>query len=378
MLIYGERCASIRAREPDTDKILPLVQERKTVRPIFALKHHHIFAILYFLLAIIISSCLTLAPPQKQTIRKEEIEQKTSISQSKSVSWKSVKISKQKSPPNIIEPTKQAVSAENSANKSPEGMVLIPVGEFLMGSKPGSGDSDESPEHKVNLDAYYIDIHEVTNAQYYEFWIADGGVKSKHTPASYGSSFMIGDWPEVAETKPNYPVLGVTWYDASAYAKWAGKRLPTEAEWEKAARGTEAKVWPWGNDFNSELPVLGDADKNTVSSIHSNRRDGSDGFDNTTAPVGNYPTGASPYGLHDMSGNVWEWVADWYSEDYYASSPAENPVGPNTGKLKVVKGASWNHREYSQRCANRYYCYPDSWGNTLGFRCARTATGGWQ
>ena len=244
-----------------------------------------------------------------------------------------------------------------------------------MGSQMGEGDRDEAPQHEVHLDAYYIDKYEVTNAQYYQFWSADDGGKSKPTPASYGSSYMIGDWPEVAKTKPNYPVVGVTWYDASAYAAWAGKRLPTEAEWEKAARGTKARVWPWGDDFQSEIPIADGESEGTVSRVHCNRQDGDDGYDNTTAPVGSYPTGASLYGAHDMAGNVWEWVADWYEEGYYASSPAENPRGPKTGKLKVVKSGSWRNREHNQRCANRYWCYPYAWGNTLGFRCAKSVTG---
>jgi formylglycine-generating enzyme required for sulfatase activity len=328
---------------------------------------------LFFIVAIALTSCLTLSPPQEQERDGVEIEYTVSAPQGRLVIWKSVGVGKQ---PSTIATTEiaqndTALGTKNTSSKPPAEMVLIPAGDLPMGSKKGEGDGDENPQHKVHLDAYYIDIHEVTNAQYHQFWLADGGEKSKHTPASYGSSYKIGDWPEVAKTKPNYPVVGVTWYDANAYAKWSGKRLPTEAEWEKAARGTEARIWPWGNDFQSELPVPGDADQSLVSKIHSNRRDGGDGYDNTTAPVGNYSTGASPYGVHDMSGNVWEWVADWYNEDYYASSPAGNPEGPGEGRLKVVKGGSWNHRDHSQRCANRYYCYPDSWGNTLGFRCAR-------
>ena len=337
------------------------------------------FHALCFALSVSLTACLTLSPPQEQVKAGGEIEHTVSAPQSKLVIWKSARVSKQ---PSAIATTTEipqsAVSAEakSASQEPPAGMILIPAGEFLMGSKTGEGDGDENPQRKAHLDAYYIDIHEATNARYHEFWLADGGEKSKHTPASYGSSHMIGDWPEVAKTKPNYPVAGVTWYDASAYARWAGKRLPTEAEWEKAARGTEARTWPWGNDFQSELPVPGDTDQNSVSKIHSNRRDGGDCYDNTTAPVENYPTGASPYGVHDMAGNVWEWVADWYSEDYYASSLAENPEGPDAGKLKVVKGGSWNHRKHNQRCANRYYCYPDSWGNTLGFRCAKDVVNG--
>ena len=318
--------------------------------------------------SIALSSCLTLAPPQEQVGSEREIEQKISASQSKHVTWESVKVNKRVPPPNTVASPDQM---KNPSEEPPAGMVLIPAGEVLIGNKVGIGDSDESPQHKVYLDAYYMDVHEVTNAQYHQFWVADGGKKSKHTPASYGSSYMIGDWPQVAETKPNYPVVGVTWYDATAYAEWAGKRLPTEAEWEKAARGTDARAWPWGNDFDIEKPTSDIAGESSVSKVHANRRDGNDGYDNTTAPVASYPTGASPYGVHDMAGNVWEWVADWYGRDYYSNSPAKNPKGPNIGKLKMVRGGSWYHREHDQRCSNRYYSYPDSWGYTLGFRCAK-------
>jgi formylglycine-generating enzyme required for sulfatase activity len=328
---------------------------------------------LCLMFTVALSSCLRLSPMQEQTGSRDEKQQTVSPPQSKRVVWKSLKVGKQVSSIETSEPPQDIAPAQTGkASQSPD-MVLIPAGEFLMGSKVRQGDRDENPQHKVYLDAYYIDKHEVTNAQYHQFWLADGGEKSKHTPASYGSSYMIGDWPEVAKTKPNYPLVGITWYDARAYAEWAGKRLPTEAEWEKAARGTEAGVWPWGNEFQREITMTDGANQNPVRT-HSNRRDGNDGYDNTTAPVGSYPTGASPYGVHDMAGNVWEWVADWYNEDYYATGPAENPGGPDAGKLKVVKGGSWNHREHSQRCANRYYCYPDSWGNTLGFRCAKSVT----
>lgn len=332
-------------------------------------KIHFMICVLCFIISIALTSCLTLSQPQERVEVGGEIENTISAPQSKLVIWKSARATGQLS---TIEATKTPQNAASvEAGDTPVGMVLVPGSDFLMGSKKGQGDKDENPQHKVHLDAYFVDIHEVTNAKYHQFWLADGGEKSKHTPASYGSSYKIGDWPDVATTKPNYPVVGVTWYDASAYAKWAGKRLPTEAEWEKAARGTETRIWPWGNDFQAEIPVPGNADQNPVTKIHSNQRDGSDGYDNTTAPVANYPTGASLYGVYDMAGNVWEWVADWYSGDYYASSPAENPKGPDAGKMKVVKGGSWNHREHNQRCANRYYCYPDSWGNTLGFRCAK-------
>lgn len=310
---------------------------------------------------IILSSCLTISPPEEQIGKEVEIKQELFPTQSERVTWKSVRVNKSKAHSTSAQ-AKKTLEEPGAIDIRPTGMVLIPAGEFLRGSEKSDGDKDETPQHKIRLDVYYIDIYAVTNAQYYQFWIANGSEKSKHTPASYGSSYMIGDWPEVAETKPNYPVVGVTWYDAKAYTEWAGKRLPTEAEWEKAARGTDARIWPWSNDFH--LKING-------KFIHSNCQHGNDGYDSTTAPVDSYPTGVSPYGVYGMAGNIWEWVADWYEEDYYAHSPEENPKGPDRGKLKVARGGSWNTREYYQRCANRYYCYPDSWGNTLGFRCAK-------
>lgn len=311
-------------------------------------------------IAVTLLSCLSLSPPKGQVEKRKVIKRELSSIQRKRVIWRSVNVSKPLSvaEAEIVEPSQ----TKSTSDELLQGMVLIPAGEFLIGSAENEGDKDEHPQHLVYLDAYYIDKYEVTNTQYYQFWIADGGEKSKHTPASYGSSYLIGDWPEVAKTKPNCPVIGITWYDAQAYAEWASKRLPTEAEWEKAARGTEGRTWPWGDDFYIEIDG---------KNAHSNRWDGNDGYDNTTAPVGSYPTGVSSYGVYDMTGNVWEWVADWYDKDYYSHSPKNNPKGPDKGKLHVVRGGSWRNREYIHRCANRYYCYPDIWGNTLGFRCVK-------
>ena len=321
-----------------------------------------------------VSSCLSLTPPTQkiEKPKKENTKLNASSLAWKRVIWKNsdVAISRAQREQNAPGPGANEMGMQPSDSTRPtdkisdetQGMALIPAGEFLMGSKEGKGDKDEHPQHRVYLPAYYIDKYEVTNGQYYQFWLADGGEKSKHTPASYGSAYSIGDWPEVEKTKPNYPVVGVSWFDAQAYCQWAKKRLPTEAEWEKAARGTDGRTWPWGNDFNKNID-----DKNK----HSNRWDGDDGYDNTIAPVGAYPTGVSAYGIYDMAGNVWEWVVDWYDKDYYGKSPQNNPKGPDRGKLRVVRGGSWRNRENIQRCANRYYCYPGIWGNTLGFRCVK-------
>ncbi|MSS70723.1 MAG: formylglycine-generating enzyme family protein [Candidatus Latescibacteria bacterium] len=185
-----------------------------------------------------------------------------------------------------------------------------------MGS--AEGEKDEAPPHTVSLDAFAIDRTEVTNAAYALFWKADGGPESPHTPGNFEGRGAVR-WPEAARERPDHPVVGVTWFDAAAYCRWAGKRLPTEAEWEKAARGTDGRVWPWGNAFGG-----GD-------SARANVYNGDDGYVQSTAPVGRFPSGASPCGALDMAGNVWEWVADWYGSDAYGRSPRKNPKGVERG-----------------------------------------------
>lgn len=236
-------------------------------------------------------------------------------------------------------------------------LCLIPAGTFTMGSAEDL--PNEGPVHKIYLDAYYIGKTEVTNAEYYPFWVASGGTDSEHTPVSYGGEF--GTWPHIAETRPNYPVIGVAYDSAVAYAKWRGMRLPTEAEWEKAARGVKARRWPWGNTFMQRI-------KNTT--IHANvwKQSGTQ-----LQPVGTYPTGVSPYGAYDMAGNVWEWVADWYSETFYRRSPDRNPKGPAVGSRRVVKGGSWLNPEVLARCSTRIGQHPAIGTSFIGFRLAKDA-----
>ncbi|MFC1936691.1 formylglycine-generating enzyme family protein [Chloroflexota bacterium] len=219
-------------------------------------------------------------------------------------------------------------------------MVYVPEGAFEMGSE--EGDEDEKPVHTVYLDAYWIYQTEVTNEMY--ALCVQAGVCDAPGGSEYGDS-------EYAD----HPVARVSWYDAEAYCEWAGGRLPTEAEWEKAARGTEGNVYPWGDSWNSSL---------------ANSSEEGDGYSDTT-PVGTFPGGASPYGALDMAGNVWEWVADWYGEDYYQGSPDENPSGPSNGTYLVWRGGSWylNHR-IQLRAANRGYRAPYVADNDIGFRCA--------
>ena len=249
-----------------------------------------------------------------------------------------------------------AVEPQSTPVVVPKGMVYVPAGEFIMGSDPDvdpmTDELDELPQHKVFLDAYFIDKHEVSNADYTKFVEATG-----HRNSIF--------WDNPKFNHPDQPVVGVTWGDASAYAAWIGKRLPTEAEWEKAARGTDARIWPWGNEFD---PTKCNFDDEGKFDGHL------DGFA-MAAPVDSFEQGASPYGALNMTGNVAEWVADWFDMEYYAVSPAENPKGPPTSGMgkKSWRGASWFAGSEQMRCAFREYDDIVASGQILGFRCAKDA-----
>jgi formylglycine-generating enzyme required for sulfatase activity len=229
-----------------------------------------------------------------------------------------------------------------------EDMVFIPAGEFMMGCTPKDSkcDSDEKPYHKVYLDAYYIDRHEVTVAEYRK--CVEAG---KCTPPA------IGDYCNWGKTgRENHPVNCVDWYQADAYCRWAGKRLPTEAEWEKAARGTDGRIYPWGNEFDCKKSC------NSVSPCKNE----------STCAVGSHPDDKSPYGVMDMAGNVWEWVSDWYDENSYSSSPSGNPTGPSSGELRVLRGGAWWFKFQGHlRVSSRFKLGPQSWYVDGGFRCVR-------
>lgn len=250
------------------------------------------------------------------------------------------------------------VTADEKENK----MILVSAGTFTMGSAIRA--ADEKPAHKVFLDAFYISKYEVTNAEYYRFWLSlqdsNTGVEAveyKHTPENFTHLAHIGNWPERATKFPNHPVVGVSWHDAKAYAEWKGMRLPTEAEWEKAARGYSDRIWPWGNSMNP----------------NANTSEQNDGYVDSIAPVGSFPNGKSFFGAMDMAGNVWEWTADWYSDVYYTHSPNKNPMGPTVGSWRVLRGGSWIDK--LSRCSTtfRFYLYPSLKTSFVGFRVAKSA-----
>lgn len=220
-------------------------------------------------------------------------------------------------------------------------MVYVPAGEFLMGSagSDSEADRDETPQHVVYLDAFWIDRTEVTNDMYRQCVQAGGCTEPSHS-----RRYALDGYG-------NHPALGISWRQAFEYCAWAGRRLPTEAEWEKAARGTDSRLYPWGN----EAP---DASRLNFDHIV-----------NDTTEVGSYPSGASPFGALDMAGNVWEWTADGYDENYYSNSPRENPTGGTSVNQKVLRGGSWNTQAHNVRVTNRFWGYPDR-NDTDGFRCA--------
>lgn len=273
--------------------------------------------------------------------------------------------------------------SDTTAPLIPQDMVYVPYGSFTMGidketksggkkqtaydkrmSSPQSREAfhDEGPAHRVTLDAYLIDKYEVSNKDFGEFIKATG-----HSAPAY--------WDDPRLNHTDQPVVGVNWQDAKAYCEWKGKRLPTEAEWEKAARGPQGNVYPWGNEFDPQRTNYGK-------------------MQNATDPVTSHPEGASYYGAHHMAGNVFEWVADWYDPSYYAKVNGQeiaNPSGPEkaiwiggtgtyadrltVGEKRVIRGGSWIAPQGSLRSTHRFWNHPlnNSYGVGLGFRCAMTA-----
>lgn len=231
----------------------------------------------------------------------------------------------------------------SAQSDSYRGMVLIPSGDFIMGNDI-TNELGFSPAHKVKVDSFYMDKCEVTNRDYFKFCQETGHKRPE---------FWNTDIFESGEKYLDYPVVGINWYDAIKYAEWAGKRLPTEAEWEYAARGgLVGKDFPNGNEWTKEKA-----------------RQDSSGWKNLIEPVGKYePNG---FGLYDMSGNVWEWVSDRYSADYYEVSEISNPKGPEDGKDRVIRGGGWHS---GLTCKKVYYRQglPGHWCDfAVGFRCVK-------
>lgn len=286
----------------------------------------------------------------------------------------------------------------------PEDMILVPEGQFLMGSKKEDIErllsldknieverlENEMPQREIYLSAFLIDKYPVTNAQYKKF-IESGGYTQRTVWSDAGWQYILESNPSenngfegVLRGEPDCPVVNISWYEADAFARWAGKRLPTEAEWEKAARGADGRIYPWGNEFDKMRLNCAEAkiEKST--------------------PVTKYPTGQSVYGCFDMAGNVWEWVSDWYDSQYYRYAPDKDPQGPDVAEenpyfgrpeevgisiydlkpspagkalngCKVLRGGSWNGSGVVHiRCPNRDYDEPAYKNDTIGFRCARS------
>ncbi len=232
-----------------------------------------------------------------------------------------------------------------------DGMVMmyVPEGEFSMGTNYYD---NAAPVHTVYFDAYWIDQTEVTNSMY-EKCVSEGACKELWSNSSYTRALYYGNL-----TFDDYPVINVDWFQAQEYCHWAGRELPTEAQWEKAARGIDGRYFPWGNQ--QDIAILANCDV---------------GFYGDTKAVGSYPQGASPYGALDMAGNVWEWVLDWYGP--YSSGKVSNPQGPSTGQNRIVRGGSWTYDFYESRSdfrtpINPYYNGSSRWD--YGIRCSQSAS----
>ncbi len=292
----------------------------------------------------------------------------------------------------------------NEKKNIPEGMVLIPEGLFLMGSTRQDIDKlleldrnietvrldNEIPQREVHLSAYLIDKYPVTNAEYKKFIESDGyNQKVFWSDAgwqyiSQSNDLENDDLDNILNGENDCPVVNISWYEAEAFAKWAEKRLPTEAEWEKAARGTDGRIYPWGNMF----------EKTNLNCAEAKNE--------KPTPVTKYPQSQSLYGCFDMAGNVWEWTADWYDSQYYSCAPKKDPQGPKDAEVnpyygqpeevgisiydlrpstgsktlsgcKVLRGGSWNGSGVVHvRCTNRDYDEPTYKNDTIGFRCAKS------
>jgi sulfatase modifying factor 1 len=251
----------------------------------------------------------------------------------------------------------QAALPKEIAGKDGAPLVLIPSGSYPMGVPTGDRDGgrDEYPRHVIEITDFYLDKYEVTNARYLEFVKA-----TNHRVPQNPKNPTRNLWEGIGipASLADRPVINVDWADADAYCKWAGRRLPREAEWEKAAKGNNDWRFPWGNV------------EPTDGHLNFNQKWVGE---KTLMPVGSYEKGKSPYGVYDMAGNVWEWVNDWYDARYYEKSPDKNPPGPDSGEKKVIRGAGWQNETPTVRIFTRVDSDPTMRNESTGFRCAMDA-----
>jgi formylglycine-generating enzyme required for sulfatase activity len=273
--------------------------------------------------------------------------------------------------------------------KTGKEMVLIEAGWFEMGSTKEQMDAayqlgkkynkdtkrawfkSEKPQHRVWVDAYYIDKTEVTNREYRQFMEASGYERKEYWSAE-GWKFIQQKkitepryWSNPEFNQPNQPVIGISWYEAEAYASWAGKKLPTEAQWEKAARGNDKRKYAWGN----EAADGSRANYCDAKCVYNWKDKSANDGHNYTSPVGSYEAGKSPDGIYDLTGNVWEWVRDWYDADYYSQSPERNPVNDKKSTHRVLRGGGWGNILALVRSAYRNRASPITRSGDVGFRC---------
>jgi formylglycine-generating enzyme required for sulfatase activity len=241
------------------------------------------------------------------------------------------------------------VSVPGSANSQPS-EIYFPPGEFWMGSKENKGRPDEKPRHKVFLDGFYLDKYETTGKEFEQFLEQ---FPKEHPPVTgwYGKKIR----PSLEDS----PVIGLTWKRCQKYCQWRGKRLPTEAEWERAATGLNERRYPWGN----QPPTLDRANFNKCCFIMKGE---------VLQPVGSYELGKTSDGVFEMAGNIAEWVFDWYGKDFYSNSPSSNPAGPKTGKYRVIRGGAWNSMSGYLRSQARYGYNDGQDFYGIGCRCAKT------
>ena len=370
---------TLEPRKPKTDDFFSIIG--KVVMPVAAV------AIAAFIMMWFIQ------PPPNGTTHQAESEKKEVVSQPPAETTKAAVPAESKTQKPKVPRIEKVVSAPSFSvpkqmpieitGKDGAPMVLVPAGEFTMGSS--DGENDEKPVHRVSLDAFYLDKYEVTNKLFQKFSRETGyETTAEKEGKAYGYT-SSGEWkeisganwrkPEGGETvfvsnRDEHPVVSMSWYDAEAYCRWAGKRLPTEAEFEYANRGGTQTTYWWGDSNPGSRRVANIADEagKRQFSGWSIMAGYDDGYVRT-APVGSFDP--NPFGLYDTTGNVWEWTADWYGKDYYERSPSRNPTGPSHGEYRVLRGGSWSNEPGYVRSADRGRSQPMNRSAAYGFRCAK-------